>query len=102
MKKELTIMPSDLRMQETGTHTISTFFSTLRRRVLTLTPVQRLAALFSDLSGEAVSPLLTLRIVHASVAVGCLLMVGTSSGGALLLTSLWSLAACRQFLRDAH
>ena len=97
MKKELTIMPSDLRMQETGTHTISTFFSTLRRRVLTLTPVQRLAALFSDLSGEAVSPLLTLRIVHASVAVGCLLMVGTSSGVALLLTS-----PCLQFLRDAH
>ena len=85
-------MPSDLRMQETGTHTISTFFSTLRRRVLTLTPVQRLAALFSDLSGEAVSPLLTLSMLKDRPMYGYELstLVSGKSGGLLKVSVLYT------------
>lgn len=65
------------------------------RYFLASKPVLKLARLYSLLLEEEVSPRRALRILNASAAITLLVCVNGASTSALLILTLWTIAACR-------
>ena len=65
------------------------------RYFLASKPVLKLARLYSLLLEEEVSPRRTLRILNASAAITLLVCVNGANTLALLILTLWTIAACR-------
>ena len=86
-KKELTLSTAQL-------HESRSF--SLLERLETTAWVVRLSRIYSDLLEEKVSARRTLKLVHAQVAAGTLLLLGGLSTMAAILLCVWTLLAVWQ------